>query len=116
MKKLLTALLSLTFGLNLAFAGNESGHGGDPLIQEFYHRANFVLTRLKERELKKELLDVFEKGVSELRAEMTDENLPSTGRVVDDPKRPGKKMVLLDRKKYYVEIAKKSSREWRLGA
>lgn len=103
MKSLL--LMIALFATVLGLAGNESGHGGDPLVLEFHHRARFVLENLKaNKPVDPHLIQVFEVATKELRVEMTDENLPSTGRVVPDPKRPGMLMVLLDRKKYYVDF------------
>ena len=95
----------LCLSSSLLTAGNESGHGGDPLILEFHHRARFAYENLKlNSKVENSLLEVLNEAIKELRVEMTDETLPSTGRVIWDPIRPGKRMVLLDRQKYYVDF------------
>lgn len=101
-----------TFGMKLVFLvmgvaaiafadlGNEGGHSGDPLEHDFLRRAAFVESELKATNFDSALLAVYSTALKELRAEVVDESLPTTGRVVPDPKRPGKRHVKLDRKKY----------------
>ena len=102
-------LIILCFACVLAspgIAGNESGHGGGPFLLEFYHRARFVLEQFEADKLVAEpKLQIYREALKELRVDMTDDTLPSTGRVIWDPERPGKRMVLLDRKKYLQAFA-----------
>lgn len=80
-----------------AVAGNESGAGGDPFLLEFYHRGTFVLEEIRLSPIvTKSLVSVFEEAVTDLRVEMSNLQLPYMGWVIDDPKRPGKRKVVLD--------------------
>lgn len=93
---LLLALVSLPLS-----ASEREGHGGDPFGLEFEHRAEFVGITMRIKKMVSDAhLKAYEAALKDLRVEVTDETLLTTGRVVDDPKRPGKKLVRLDRKKY----------------
>ncbi len=109
MSKLLFVFLSFSLSL-FAIDGGKEGHGGDPLIIDFHHRAEFFLSHLRRnRPLLWEEIDIFAKGVKELVVNVTDASLPSVGRVLEDPQRPGKFFVLLDQKKYSDAIEKRNS-------
>lgn len=90
---------SLVFTLS-SFGGEREGHGGDPLIEEFHQRSIFVLNSLRLGLVNQNLANAFEDAYQSLRVDVTNDSLPTTGRVLPDPERPGLYYVLLDRAKF----------------
>jgi hypothetical protein len=98
-------LLSLTLlvlaAASSARAGEKEGHGGDPLVADFYKRGQFILNELRRtRPIERPLIEAFAEAFHDLSVDITDATLPNVGRVLADPDRPGKRFVLLDRQKY----------------
>lgn len=84
-----------------AVDGNEGGHSGDPYELDFRRRAHFVVDTLRQnREALTWQIDELERGLRELRVEVVDETLSSTGKVLPDPRRAGLAYVKLERAKY----------------
>lgn len=87
--------------------GNEGGHSGDPYKIDFLQRASFALEQMKTMAFTPSLVELYETALKELRVVPTDDVLPTTGRVLPDPERPGFEYVRLERKKYSVALGKR---------
>lgn len=81
--------------------GEKESSGGDPLIEEFYHRSLYAMNAMKKGLVSGRLATTYEEAHKDLRVDITDSDLLTTGRILPDPKRPGKRYVLLDRNKFF---------------
>ncbi len=95
---------------SLIIAGEKEGTGGDPYIVEFHQRALFVLNMLRlTNPFIPEYIDKYAYAWQYLRVDITNDSLPTLGRVLEDPIFPGKKYILLDRSKFITALAQAES-------